>query len=192
MKIHLTLLLSFWGIFSTASCAGNNAQIAELRAELQFERERSAEARTELRDFFKRVEPLLLLAENMQEMFDAVESLDIEEDETLALPTTHIEAHLTREEVDAFIAGPMTRQARLVPSLKNGTLNGFKLYAIRPSSQYAKIGLMNGDTVHSINGIELNLDETTLEILSKLRDASKLEVSITRRGEPLVLTIHID
>ena len=58
---------------------------------------------------------------------------------------------IDRAVVDKVLANPTAvgRGARIVPSIKNGKPNGFKLYAIRPSSVYAKIGLMNGDTLHT-------------------------------------------
>ena len=59
--------------------------------------------------------------------------------------------------VDKVLANPMAvaKGARVVPAVKNGKPDGFKLYAIRPSSVYAKLGLSNGDTIQSINGFEL-------------------------------------
>jgi general secretion pathway protein C len=46
----------------------------------------------------------------------------------------------------------VAKGARVVPAVKNGKPDGFKLYAIRPSSVYSKLGLTNGDTIQSING----------------------------------------
>jgi general secretion pathway protein C len=85
----------------------------------------------------------------------------------------------------------VARGARVVPSIKQGKTVGIKLYAIRPSSVYAKIGLMNGDTIHSINNFELNSLQKGLEIYTKVREANNLSVSVTRRGKPLTLTYRI-
>ena len=45
--------------------------------------------------------------------------------------------------VDKVLANPMAvaKGARVVPAVKNGKPDGFKLYAIRPCSVYAKLGL---------------------------------------------------
>jgi general secretion pathway protein C len=95
--------------------------------------------------------------------------------------------------VDKVLTNPtaVARGARVVPSVKNGQPNGFKLYAIRPSSVYAKIGLMNGDTIHAVNGFELTSLDKGLEVYTKVKESTSLSVSITRRGKPLTLSYSI-
>ena len=92
---------------------------------------------------------------------------------------------IDRALVDKILANPMgvAKGARVVPAVKNGKPDGFKLYAIRPTSVYAKIGLENGDTLQAINGMEMTSAEKALEVYTKLRDASSLEVDITRKGK---------
>ena len=98
-----------------------------------------------------------------------------------------------RSLVNKFLANPTqaAHGARIVPSVKNGQPNGFRLYAIRPNSVYAKIGFMNGDTVHAINGFELNSMDKALEVYTKVKEANSLAVSITRRGKPVTLNYSI-
>jgi general secretion pathway protein C len=95
--------------------------------------------------------------------------------------------------VDKVLANPMgvAKGARVVPAVKNGQPDGFKLYAIRPSSVYAKLGLANGDTLQSINGFELTSADKALEVYTKLREATSLEVNVTRRGKPVTLKYQI-
>ena len=96
--------------------------------------------------------------------------------------------------VDKIVQNPMgvAKGARIVPAMTNGKASGFKLYAIRPNSVFAKLGLTNGDTLESINGMEMTTAEQALEVYTKLRDATSLEVELQRRGKPLTLkyTIH--
>jgi general secretion pathway protein C len=95
--------------------------------------------------------------------------------------------------VQKALANPMAlaKGARVVPAVKNGKPDGFKLYAIRPSSVYSKLGLTNGDTLQSINGFELTSADKALEVYTKLREATQLEVEITRRGKPMTLKYSI-
>lgn len=95
--------------------------------------------------------------------------------------------------VDKVLANPMAvaKGARVVPAVKNGKPDGFKLYAIRPSSVYAKLGLSNGDTIQSINGFELTTADKALEVYTKLREATSLEMEVTRRGKPVTLKYTI-
>jgi general secretion pathway protein C len=95
--------------------------------------------------------------------------------------------------VEKVLLHPMAvaKGARVVPSMKNGKPDGFKLYAIRPSSAFAKLGLANGDTLQSINGFELTSADKALEVYTKLREATSLEVEVTRRGKPVTLKYSI-
>jgi general secretion pathway protein C len=100
---------------------------------------------------------------------------------------------IERSVVDKVLANPTAvgRSARIVPSIKNGKPNGFKLYAIRPSSVYSKIGLMNGDTIHAVNGFDLTTPDKALEVYTKVREANNLSVTATRRGKPITLNYTI-
>ena len=77
--------------------------------------------------------------------------------------------------------------ARFVPSLKDGKPNGFKLYAIKPDSMFAKLGLQNGDTIQAINGTSVSSADSALDVYVQLRDAKELQVSLLRRGSVITL-----
>jgi hypothetical protein len=100
---------------------------------------------------------------------------------------------IARSFVDQTISNPMAfmRGARLVPSVTNGKTDGFKIFAIRPTSPYAFLGLYNGDTLTSINGFELTSPDKGLEIYAKLRYASAIELKLLRRGKPVTLKYTI-
>ncbi len=105
------------------------------------------------------------------------------------------EFHYTvpRTVVDQVLANPMAmaRGARVVPAMSMGKTEGFKLYAIRPTSVYAKLGFSNGDLVREINGFSLDGPDKVLEIYTKLRDATSLEIALTRRGRDETIRIEI-
>ncbi len=100
---------------------------------------------------------------------------------------------IDRALVDKILGDPATvmRQARIVPSIVNGKPNGFKMYAIRPNSVFAKIGMQNGDTISSINGFDMTSPDKALEVYTKVRSASALSVSIVRRGQPVSMEYSI-
>jgi general secretion pathway protein C len=104
---------------------------------------------------------------------------------------THYE--IDRSLVDKIINDPnvIARSARIVPSIKDGKADGFKMYAIRPNSVYASIGMQNGDTIHSINGYEITSPDKGLEIYQKVKSANSLSVQLTRRGQPVTLEYTI-
>ncbi len=100
---------------------------------------------------------------------------------------------LPRTTLDALLADPIKygKQARVVPSMRNGQPDGLKLYAIRPSSAYAKLGFSNGDTIRAINGFEIASVDKALELYAKLKDPEQLTFDVWRRGQPLILTLQI-
>jgi type II secretory pathway component PulC len=100
---------------------------------------------------------------------------------------------IPKSTIDRVLANPMdfAKGARVVPAMKNGAAVGFKLYAIRPNSVWGSLGFMNGDTLKSINGFEMTSADKALEVYTKLRDATSLEVEIERRGSPVTLKYDI-
>ncbi len=100
---------------------------------------------------------------------------------------------ITRALLTRVMDEPMelAKTVRLVPSVRNGKSNGFKLYAIRAKGILARLGFLNGDLLMRINGRELSSPEKALEIYAALRDATELVVEIERGGKPVTLTIAI-
>jgi general secretion pathway protein C len=103
------------------------------------------------------------------------------------------EYEIDRSLVDELLENPMAvaKGARIVPSVKNGKANGFKLYAIRPSSVYAKLGMKNGDTIHAVNGFDLTTPDKALEVYSKVKESNNLEINVTRRGKSVSIKYGI-
>jgi general secretion pathway protein C len=114
-------------------------------------------------------------------LLDTIEKID----------DTHVK--LPKATVDSLVANPMSysKGARVVPAIKNGQPAGLKLYAIRPSSLYARLGLMNGDTISAINGEDITSPDKALEVYTKLKMATEWKLDIARRGHPVELTITI-
>lgn len=81
--------------------------------------------------------------------------------------------------------------ARIVPNVRDGKPNGFRLYAVRPNSVYYKLGIRNGDVIHSVNNQDITSPDKALELFTKLRGASHLSISITRRGKPVTMDYTI-
>ena len=100
---------------------------------------------------------------------------------------------IDRSLVDKLLSNTtmLATAARFVPSIKDGRPNGFKLYAIRPSSIFGKISLQNGDTVKTINGMDMSTPDQALGVYTKVRSASHLTVGVERRGETVTLDYTI-
>ena len=101
---------------------------------------------------------------------------------------------IARGEFDRlFNSSPeLMRQARVIPSIKDGKSQGMKLYAIRGGSFPAAIGFKNGDLLTAINGLPMTDPEAALGAYGALRRADTLKFSIERKGQPVTLTLEIE
>jgi general secretion pathway protein C len=85
----------------------------------------------------------------------------------------------------------LMRSARVVPHEENGRVVGVKLYGIRKTSLFGKLGLQNGDMLRTINGFDMGSPDTALEAYAKLRTASNLSLAIVRRGNAVTMEYNI-
>ena len=99
-----------------------------------------------------------------------------------------IDRNLVRELVSA---GARPGGPRFMPLVENGEVKGVRLFAVKPGSVPAALGLKNGDTLSAIDGAPLvNLNQL-LELYSKLDQLGAVELSGTRAGKPLVRTLRL-
>ncbi|HSH68916.1 MAG TPA: type II secretion system protein GspC, partial [Deferrisomatales bacterium] len=84
------------------------------------------------------------------------------------------------EEATANMSRLMT-QVRVVPNFTDGQPDGFKVFAIRPGSLFAKIGLQNGDVLKRINGVEIQGPEQAFEAYQRLKDETSIQIDLSRR-----------
>jgi len=101
---------------------------------------------------------------------------------------------IARGELERLLENPaqLTRQARIMPSVKDGVTRGLKLYGIRPNSLPRALGFKNGDLLVAINDQSMTTPEHALEAYAALRKADTLKFAIDRKGEPLTLTLKIE
>ena len=95
--------------------------------------------------------------------------------------------------VEQLMANPamLAKQARIVPSQKDGETQGFKFYGIRRGSLPNLIGLKNGDMLTEVNGERLDGMDKAMALYTKLRRASNLTVTVERKGQTTTKEIQI-
>ena len=103
------------------------------------------------------------------------------------------EYEVPRAEIDKTLSNlnDVAMQARIVPAFKDGVAQGFKLFSIRPDSIYTKIGIQNGDVIRRINGFDLNSPEKALEVYSKLKESSRIDIEVERNGSVVRKTYNV-
>jgi general secretion pathway protein C len=101
---------------------------------------------------------------------------------------------IQRQDVENTLANlnQVALQARVVPSFTNGVAKGFKLFAMRPDSIYARLGLKNGDILQRVNGFALDSPPNALEAYQHLRSSSRIELEVERDGQLLRKTYAVE
>jgi S1-C subfamily serine protease len=119
-------------------------------------------------------------------------ALDPFVDEIVKLDDTH--SRVSRATLDNLLsnAKQLSRGCRIVPAVKNGKPDGYKLYAIRPSSVFARLGFRNGDTVHSVNGAKLDdVDDLVSLMVDAKRKVPAFQFALTRSSQPMLIEVEI-
>ena len=81
-------------------------------------------------------------------------------------------------------------QVRVVPNFQDGQANGFKVFAIKPQSIFAQIGLKNGDVIKSINDQDITTPDKAFKAFQEMRNEKSFSVNISRRGQQK--SLHYD
>ena len=84
--------------------------------------------------------------------------------------------------------------ARLVPNISQaeGKMNGFKIFAIDPSSILNKVGLQNDDVITRVNDISMTQPDQGFAIYQALQDEREISIHVLRGGKtPVTLNVKI-
>lgn len=92
--------------------------------------------------------------------------------------------NIARSELDKYLSNinDVLTQARAIPHFENGQAAGYKLIQIVPGSVYEKLGLKNEDILTGVNGEAITDPARAFELLSQLKTASQLELTVKRGG----------
>ena len=72
-------------------------------------------------------------------------------------------------------------QIRAVPKEEDGKVIGYRLSGIKRSSLFRKLGIKNGDVVHSVNGNELTSISSALNAFDSLQSERNFNFEVTSR-----------
>lgn len=73
----------------------------------------------------------------------------------------------------------------------DGQIDGFRLQSIKKGSLFSKLGINNGDIVHSVNGRELTSTEGALAAYQSLKNERSFSFEITRKGQKTTLEYDV-
>lgn len=87
--------------------------------------------------------------------------------------------------------GQAMTDARLLPSVKDGTVEGFRLSEVKPQGVFGAIGLKNGDVLRMINDYPIDSPEKAIQSFMTLKGQTRIKLDLIRDGVPTSLSYDI-
>lgn len=109
------------------------------------------------------------------------------------VPGSPVRRVLDRRDIEQAMGDlpKLLSQARAVPYLVNGAMNGFRLDYIAPSSFYEKIGFKYGDVLQQVNGVNIRDPGTMLTLFQQLRNEKTVKLDVLRNNQRTAMTFDI-
>ncbi len=87
--------------------------------------------------------------------------------------------------------GQAMSDARLLPYLRDGKVDGFTLSEVRPRGVFGSIGLKNGDVLQMINDYKIDSPEKAVQSFMTLKGQTRIKLDLIRDGLPISLLYDI-
>ncbi|RII28781.1 MAG: general secretion pathway protein GspC [Geobacter sp.] len=87
--------------------------------------------------------------------------------------------------------GQAMTDARLLPSMKDGKVEGFRVSEVRPGGIFSTIGMKNSDVLLRINDFPIDSPEKAIQSLASLKGQSRIKLDLVRDGQPATFTYDI-
>ncbi len=99
-----------------------------------------------------------------------------------------------REYRDALVNDPVSLIGiiRSAPYREDGKLVGYRVQTGRDKNALNDLGLMPGDIVTSVNGVNMNNSTELMKLLKQLSKADEVRAEVLRDGSPTIVTIRLD
>lgn len=132
---------------------------------------------------------------NLEELVELTASEQPSPQDAGAFPTSAamMKKVIDRREVDHAMSDlpKLLTQARAVPYMVNGTINGFRIDYMAPASFYEKIGIRTGDILQRVNGVEIRDPATVLNLLQQLKNENVVKLDIVRNNQRATVTYEL-
>jgi len=81
--------------------------------------------------------------------------------------------------------------ARLLPSQKDGKVEGFRASEVKPNGIFAMLGIKNGDILLRLNDFPMDSPDKALQSFMSLKGQSRLKLEVIRDGQPQTFNYDI-
>lgn len=109
------------------------------------------------------------------------------------MPGASLRKVIDRREVELAMSDlpKLLTQARAVPNMVNGTVNGFRIDYVAPASFYEKIGVQAGDVLQRVNGVDIRDPTTMLSLLQQLKNERVVKLDMVRSNQRSTITYEL-
>ncbi|MGD0584672.1 MAG: type II secretion system protein GspC [Oryzomonas sp.] len=81
--------------------------------------------------------------------------------------------------------------ARLLPSQKDGKVEGFRVSEVKPNGVFGMVGMKNGDILLRLNDFPVDSPDKALQSFIALKGQSRLKLDLIRDGQPVTFNYDI-
>ena len=81
--------------------------------------------------------------------------------------------------------------ARLLPSIKDGKVEGFKVSEVKPNGIFGTVGIKDGDVLLRINDFAIDSPDKAIQSFVTLKGQSRIKLDLIRDGQPTTLNYDI-
>lgn len=87
--------------------------------------------------------------------------------------------------------GQAMSDARLLPSQKEGKVEGFRVSEVKAGGVFAMVGIRNNDVLLRLNDFTVDSPDRALQSFIALKGQNRLKLDLIRNGQPVTLTYDI-
>lgn len=87
--------------------------------------------------------------------------------------------------------GQAMTDARLLPSMKDGKVEGFRVSEVKPAGIFGMVGIKNGDTLMRINDFSIDSPEKAIQALTAMKGQNRIKLDLVRDGKPTTFNYEI-
>jgi general secretion pathway protein C len=87
--------------------------------------------------------------------------------------------------------GQTMTDARLLPSMKDGKVEGFRISEVKPQGIFGTIGIKNGDVLLRINDFPVDSPEKAIQSFATLKGQNRIKLDLIRDGQPTTFNYDI-
>jgi general secretion pathway protein C len=87
--------------------------------------------------------------------------------------------------------GQVMTDARLLPNMKDGKVEGFRVSEVKPAGVFGMVGVKNGDVLLRMNDFPFDSPEKAIQAFVSLKGQSRIRLDLIRDGQPATFNYDI-